>query len=734
MDRTILGKQNAKQSDIPITSNFKPSKSMLVTEDKLPLIHRDISWLSFNFRVLQEAMDPTVPLFERIKFLAIYSSNLDEFFRVRMANHRNLLRVGKKTKRELEISPKQTVKEIQRIVNNQQEVFSKIFEEQIIPELRQHNIYLLRRLDLNKEQKEFVETYFKEHMLPFVQPVLLVKNKIRPFLNNAALYLTLWMRPKGQEGAQDEYAIVKIPSDHLPRFIHLPSSGERHDLIMVDDIVRHSVSWMFPGYEILDTFSTKLTRDAELYIDDEFSGDLIQKIKSSLTKRHVGPASRFVYDRQMPSELLSFLMEVFSLEKYDILKEGRYHNNFDFFKFPDFGMPHLKNPPLPPLPYHPLESAADIFEAICERDHLIHVPYHSYESVIRFFEEAARDPKVTHIKITQYRVARKSRIMQALMDAVKAGKQVSVFIEVKARFDEEANLEWGEKLEQAGVAVNYSFPGVKVHAKIALVRRIEENGPRMYGYLATGNFHEDTAKVYSDMGLLTCDKRLINEVARVFSFLETVKVPQQGFEHLLVGQFNLRTEIEKLIDYEIEQAKQGKPARMVLKMNSIQDKPIVEKLYEASQAGVEVKMIVRGICSLVPGVKEISENIEAISIVDRFLEHARVFLFHHGGEELIYMGSADWMVRNLSYRVEVTFPIYDEAIRQEIKDYIRIQLSDNVKARVLDQSLSNTYRKNGSDLAIRSQLETYYYIKRKLDRMNTAAEEDNFEDSTEIPR
>ncbi len=723
MNRSIINKQNNLKADIPLTSNFKAHKSMLVAENGMPFIHRDISWLSFNFRVLQEAMDPTVPLFERIKFLAIYSSNLDEFFRVRMANHRNLLRVGKKTKRELEISPKQTVKEIQRIVNKQQEIFSKIFEKRIIPELRQHNIYLLRRLDLNEEQKRFIENYFKEFMLPFVQPVLLVKNKIRPFLNNAALYLTLWMRPKEDEKAPDEYAIVKIPSDHLPRFIKLPSSGERHDVIMLDDIVRHSVSWMFPGYEIIDTFSIKLTRDAELYIDDEFSGDLIQKIKASLTKRHVGPASRFVYDREMPSELLDFLMEVFNLNKYDILKEGRYHNNFAFFKFPDFGMPHLKNPPMPPLPYQPLEAADDIFGAIREGDHLIHVPYHSYEPVVSFFEEAAHDPDVTHIKITQYRVARESRIMQALMDAVKAGKQVTVFIEVKARFDEEANLEWGEKLEQAGVAVHYSFPGVKVHAKIALVRRIEETGPQMYGYLSTGNFHEDTVKVYADVGLLTCDERLVNEIARVFSFLETVKVPQQGFEHLLVGQFNLRTELEKLIDYEIEQARQGNPARLVLKMNSIQDKPIIEKLYEASQAGVEIKMIVRGICSLVPGIEGVSENIQAFSIVDRFLEHARVFLFHHGGEERLFLGSADWMVRNLSYRVEVTFPIYDPDIHQEIKDYLNIQLSDNVKARLLDEELTNTYRKNGSDLAIRSQMETYYYYKRKMEQYNADQEE-----------
>jgi len=698
------------------TANIpQPHEELMYTSDNLPFIHRDVSWLSFNYRVLQEAMHPTVPLFERIKFLAIYSSNLDEFFRVRMANHRNLLRVGKKTKKELEISPKQTVKEIQKIVNRQQEVFSDLFENTIIPELEAHNIRILRRLDLNEEQIEFVENYFNDHMLPYVQPVLLVKHKIRPFLNNAALYLTLWMKPKDDPKGPDKYALVTIPSDYLPRFIQLPSSGKTHDLIILDDIVRHNVSTMFPGYDIEDTFSIKLTRDAELYIDDEFSGDLIEKIRASLTKRQVGPASRFVFDRQMPKELLEFLMETFGLEKYDILREGRYHNNFDFFRFPDFGLLHLKNPPLPPLSYYPLESAPDLFAAIRQKDHLIHVPYHDYESVIRFFEEAAHDPDVTHIKITQYRVARKSRIMYALMDAVKAGKQVSVFIEVKARFDEEANLRWGEKLEKAGVSVHYSFPGVKVHSKIALIRRMEDHQPRFYSYLSTGNFHEETAKVYSDFGLFTADERLVNEVTRVFSFLETVKVPAQGFDYLLVGQFNLRTQLEYLIDQEIQEAKAGRPAQIILKMNSIQDRPITEKLYEASQAGVKIKMIVRGICSLVPGIKGLSENIEAISIVDRFLEHARVYIFHNKGDELMYLSSADWMVRNLNYRVETTFPIFDPDIKQEIRDYINIQLSDNVKARILDQELTNTYRKTESDLAIRSQIETYYYIKRQLE-------------------
>ncbi len=686
-----------------------------VTESLIPFVPRDISWLSFNYRVLQEAKDPTVPLLERLKFLAIYSNNLDEFFRVRMSNHRYIMRVGKKTKRELDlIAPKKTVLEIQRIVNKHQEEFSQIFE-QLVTELSKHHVFLLRRLHLNDEQLEFVESYFRDHMLPFVQPVLLVKNKVRPFLNNAALYLSIQMRAKDTPNAPDEYAIVKIPSDHLPRFIHLPSAPGRHDLIILDDIVRHSVSWMFPGYKIIDTFSIKLSRDAELYIDDEFSGDLIQKIKDSLSKRQVGPPSRFVYDRQMPLELLQYMMDVFELERYDILKEGRYHNNFDFFRFPDFGMHHLKNIPLPPVPYEPLEQAPDLFRAIRHSDHLIHVPYHSYDSVLRFFEIAARDPKVTHIKIVQYRVARKSRIMQSLIDAVKTGKQVSVFIEVKARFDEEANLEWGEQLEKAGVMVHYSFPGVKVHAKLALIRRVDRRKEQMFAYLSTGNFHEDTAKVYADFGLFTSDQRLVSEVTRVFSYLETEQEPSHPFSHLLVGQFNLRSGLEELIDFEIREALAGRKAKMTLKLNSIQDEAMIAKLYQASKAGVEINLIIRGICCLAPGIKGLSENIRAISIVDRFLEHSRVFVFHHQGEELVYLSSADWMVRNLTYRIETAFPVYHPELKRDILECINLQLMDNVKARILDKSMSNKYYHNGSEMAVRSQIETYYLVKRKAE-------------------
>ncbi len=679
----------------------------------LPLTYRDISWLSFNYRVLQEAKDPAVPLLERLKFLAIYSSNLDEFFRIRVASIRNLKKVGKKTKAQLDFDPSELLKDIHRIVNRHQEEFSEIFEQQIVPELRKQHIHILRRLDLNEEQRQFVENYFHEKLLPFVMPVLLVKHRIRPFLANANLYLAVHLRPKKRPLSESEYALVKIPSDQLPRFVALPSSPNRFDLILLDDVVRHSVSWLFPGFDIQDTYSIKLTRDAELYIDDEYSGDLVQKIKSSLQKRQVGPPSRFVFDREMPEHLLTYLRDTFEIRKNDVLPEGRYHNNFDFFKFPDFGMTHLRNKPLPPMPHPFMHDVADPFKIIREKDQLLHVPYQSYESVINFFECAAKDPTVTHIKVIQYRVAKHSRIMHALMNAVQEGKQVSAFVEIKARFDEAANLEWGERLEKAGVRVHYSFPGVKVHSKLALVRRLEGGEPRLYAYLATGNFHEETAKIYSDFSLFTCDKRLTGEVSQVFSFLENIKPPSKEFEHLLVGKFNLRPAFYLLIDNEIAAAKRRKPASIILKINSIEDKDIIAKLYEASQAGVKIKIIVRGICCLVPGIKGLSDNIEVISIVDRFLEHARVLIFHNGGDERMFLSSADWMERNLSYRIETTFPVYAPELKKEIRTLIDLQLNDNVKARIIDRNDQNVYRRSNTDIPVRAQLETYFYFKRK---------------------
>ncbi|MBK8514955.1 MAG: polyphosphate kinase 1 [Saprospiraceae bacterium] len=677
-------------------------------------IHRDISWLSFNYRVLQEAKDPSVPLLERLKFLAIYSSNLDEFFRIRVANHRNLARADKSTLKNIDYAPEAILKQILKVANKQQEEFRRIFDIHIRPELKRNGIQLLSWRNLNKEQVDFVDTYFNEYLLPFVQPVILVSKKIKPFLNNGALYLALHLHSKELAKPISEYAIVKIPSDHLSRFLELPSkiSGVKQ-VLMLDDAVRHSVRLIFPGFNIQDSYSIKLTRDAELYIDDEYSGDLLLKIKKSLNKRSIGVASRMVYDRSMPKHFLQYLMDVFEIDQLDLLPEGRYHNNSDFFKFPSFNLNHLKDPALFPVKIEDLEDAESVFAKIKEKDQLLHVPYHSYESVIKFFEDASVDPDVTHIKIIQYRVAKVSRIMSAIKNAVRNGKLVSTFIEVKARFDEEANLQWGEELEQAGVTVYYSMPGFKVHSKLALVRRLEEGKPNLYAYLGTGNFHEDTAKIYSDFGIFTNDKRITSEVARIFTFLETKQSQNINFQYLGVGLFNLKEKFIILIKREISNARSGKKARMILKMNSLQDGEMINLLYDASRAGVKIKLIIRGICSLVPGQKNQSENIEAISIVDRFLEHSRVFIFHNDGDQEVYMSSADWMVRNLHFRVETLFPVLDPEIAKTIITILNIQLNDNVKSRILDEKLTNKYKKTKDDISVRSQVESYYFIKRR---------------------
>lgn len=681
----------------------------------IPIRHRDLSWLGFNYRVLQEAKDPAVPLLERLKFLAIYSSNLDEYFKIRVAGLRNLKKISKKTRAELDFDPADVLQQAIEIVNRQQVEFSEIFEKHIVPELARHGIHILRRLDLDLAQREFVENYFKDHLLPFVMPVLLVKKRIRPFLASGNLYLAVHLRRKKQPIADSEYALVKIPSDQMPRFVSLPSPDSRRCLIFLDDIVRHSVSWLFPGYDIQDTYSIKLTRNADLNIEDEFSGNLVSKIKESLQKRQVGSASRFVYDREMPLHLLEYLKDTFDLKRGDLVAEGRYHNNFDFFKFPDFGLTHLKYKPLPPLPHPDLTDAKQFFQQIAEKDRMIHVPYQSYEPLIQFFEQAARDPKVTHIKVVQYRVAKNSRILTALMDAVSLGKQVSVFVEIKARFDEEANLAWGEKLEKAGVRVHYSFPGVKVHSKLALFARTENGHQKLYAYLGTGNFHEDTAKVYCDFGMFTADRRLTSEVAAVFSYLENVQPPTHGFQHLMVGKFNLREGLYQLIDQEIANAKAGKPAHIVLKINSLEDLEVLKKLYEASNTGVKIRMVVRGISCTVTDVPGFSENIFITSIVDRFLEHARIFVFHNDGQPRFFLSSADLMTRNLSHRIEAAFPIYDKDLQREIMDVLEIQFKDNVKARILDGRGRNLYNRSGSDIPIRSQIETYFYYRRKVD-------------------
>lgn len=680
---------------------------------KIPYIHRDISWMQFNYRVLQEAKDiKTNPLFERLKFLAIYSGNLAEFFKVRIAHHKNLFKLRKRIKKELRIESEIVLKQLLKMINEQQIEFSDIFNNQIIPELKSNGIILKKRLELNTPQRNFIENYFQDHLLPYVQPMLLQGDRISPFLNNTALYLAIELADKKTK--KGDYALVQIPSDKIKRFIVLPGTNpEINEIIFLDDIIRHNISFIFPGYDIVQSYSVKLTRDADLYIDDEFSGDLITKIKDSLTKRNVGPPSILVYDREMPVPFLKYLMNVFHLDDMDIMPEGRYHNNFDFFRFPDFGKDHLKNQAFKPLPFSIIENERSIFNRLKERDYLLNFPYISFKSVVRFFEDAAIDENVTHIKIVQYRVASESRIMEALKLAVKNGKNVTAFIELKARFDEEANLKWGNELEKSGVNVIYSFPGIKVHAKMALVIRKTDSGFEKYGYFSTGNFHEGTAKIYSDFGLFTTDKRLTNEAQRVFSYLENKTLPKTEFRYLLVGQFNMRQKFIELVRKEIENAKSGKKAYIILKMNSIQEPEIINLLYEASQSGVEIKMIIRGICSLVPGVKGVSDNISAISILDRYLEHSRVFVFGNNGKEKVYFSSADWMERNLYRRIEIAFPVIDPALKKIVKDILELQWKDNIKARSLDHKKSNNYIIN-DEIGIQSQKETYFYFKRKL--------------------
>jgi len=686
-------------------------------------INREISWLSFNYRVLQEAKDKTVPVFEKIKFMAIFSSNLDEFFRVRVASLRSLLVLKKKTREKLKFNPAKLLEEIHSVVNEHQEEFGEIYRNGIQPELESNNIFIIDEKDLCLEHINYISEYFNDNILHQLQPVLIVKDKIKPFLQNRKLYFAVRLKSKESDSNSEKkkthhkYAIVEIPSEKLPRFIILPELSGKNYIIFLDDIIRYFLPQLFKGYMVVSAFSIKLTRDADLYIDNEFSGDLLNKIKKGLKKRDTGIPSRFLYDKNIPDDFLKFLREALGLEKEDLVPGGRYHNFSDFFAFPSEELAqninkNLQDVPLPALPENSFDKYPDKFSAVSDGDIMIHFPYQDYNYVIDFFNAAAEDPFVTSIKITQYRVAKQSGIVEAMIKAVKNGKSVIVFVEVKARFDEESNIYWAEAMEKAGVKVYYSFPGLKVHAKIALINRNEDGKDKRYCYLSTGNFNENNAKLYTDIGFFTADKHLTEEVSLVFDILES-KIKEQKFKHLLVAQFNMRKKFNKLINNEITQAKLGKPAGITLKLNSLEDRKIIRKLYEAGNAGVKIDIICRGICCLEPGVKGSSENIRVISIIDRFLEHSRIYIFHNEGKKLFFAGSADWMKRNLSRRIEVIFPVYEKKLKKELKRIIDLQLNDNSKARIIERENSNEYRKDSNQKRLRSQLEIYRILKEK---------------------
>jgi polyphosphate kinase len=680
---------------------------------------RELSWLSFNHRVLQEAQDSTVPLHEKIKFMAIFSSNLDEFFRVRVAALRYLLTLKKKSRDKLKIDPASLLKEIQKRVDQQQQELGGIFRNIIIPELKKNRIILTDENLLNKKQASFVSDYFRYEVLPFLRPCILVRKKVTIFLQNKVLYLAVRLYSKrdksdqSSKSARSTYAVVEVPTINLPRFIKLPSSKHQHTLIFLDDIIRLHLNELFPGYIVRDIYEIKLTRDAEIYIEDEFSGDLLEKIKKGIARRKTGKPSRFLYDERMPADFMQFLKESLMLQNEDLVPGGKYHNFSDFISFPRLGSNLLQDRKLPSLKFPALESSKDLWSVLSEKDHLLHFPYQKYDYVIRFLKSASEDPSVRDINITLYRSAADSEIIYFLINAANRGKSVTVFVEVKARFDEESNILWAQKLEDAGIKVLYSFPGLKVHSKICLVTRKEGRSYKKYSYLATGNFNEKTAKLYSDFGLFTANNRITSEVDQVFRYLKTKK-KGYNFRHLLVAPFIMRNKFYELINNEIANAENGNTARIDLKLNSLEDKKIIEKLYQASQAGVKVRIIVRGICCLVPGINDLSDNIEVISILDRYLEHTRIIIFYNNGREKYYLASADWMRRNLSRRIEVAFPLYDTNIKNTIRSIFEIQWKDNLKARQIDRLQKNEYRKDSSEKKLRSQVETYEFLKNQL--------------------
>lgn len=684
---------------------------------KYQYINRDISWLSFNFRVLQEAMDKTLPLFERIKFLAIYSNNTEEFYQVRVSYYKQLLRHQKEfpTKHINDIDPTTIIRKINRTVTNQQSIFHRIFEDEILPDLRKNNIIVVNEKDkLNKEQQHFIREIFYSDLITSIQPIMLVKGKVRPFLQTGHPYIAMEMVSHENRGKsrRERYAIVRIPTGHnISRFIELPGKDGKYYIMFLEDLVMRHIDAIFPGYQVLNSYSMKLTRDADMDYD-EFEGvDLIQAIDKIRSLRSVGLPNRFQYDRKMPEKLLEYLRGSFRISKDLLVKGGSRHNFRDFFGFPNPLYPQLEIENLPPIPIPALSSQKKpISASIGKMDFLLSVPYQPFEHYLRFLREAAVDPTVTEIKSTQYRVSDHSVVVNSLIDAAENGKKVTVFVELKARFDEEANLKWAKEMTKAGIRIIYSIPNLKVHAKIALVIRQKGSKHGDQAYLGTGNFNEKTARIYGDLGLFTSDPSLLKDVKNLYRYLEDQSYKPK-FKHILVPVFNMIPGFKKLIENEINIVKKGGIGYILLKMNGLQDGEMVDALYKASEAGVKIDLIIRGVCTLKPG-QPYSKNIRVIRIVDRYLEHARIFVFLNNGEHRIYMGSADWMKRNLRRRVECIFPVYDPDAKKEILDILNIQLSDNVKACELDANLNNN-RIVTSGPDIRSQIATYDYFREK---------------------
>ena len=681
-------------------------------------VNREISWLSFNARVLQEAKDPTVPLLERLKFLGIFSSNLDEFFSVRVGTLQRMIDAGVKSKAVVGVSPKKVMKQVHSNVLDLRDEFDKVFAD-LTKELEAHNIFIVDETQLDDKQKAFLKVYFQEKVRPRLIPVMLKDIPDFPYLKNQVLYLVIDVRKKW-DPQRSKFALIEVPADVLPRYINLPDSDGRKCVIMLDDVIRFGLDDIFStfDYDSIGAYTIKLTRDAELDIDDDVTKSFFEKVSESLEERKKGQPVRFVYDREMPYYLLDFTLKRLDIQNFEnLVPGGKYHNAKDFMGFPEIGPASAYYEKKQPLPHKDLRSHKSMLAAIKEKDILLHYPYQSFDYFIDLLREAAIDPNVTSIKVTLYRVARNSNVINALINAIKNGKTVTVVIELQARFDEESNIYWTQKLEHEGAKIIDGVPGLKVHSKLCHITRKEGNDIVHYSCIGTGNFNESTAKLYCDHMLMTRDPGITYEVDKIFDFFDhNYKV--YNYEHLVVAPLQMRSKFEKLIDTEIKNANDGKPAYIHAKMNSLVDSDMINKLYEASKAGVKVKLVVRGICSLVPGVEGLSENIDVISIVDKYLEHSRIFIFCNDEDEKYFISSADWMVRNLDRRVEVATPIYDMALKKELREYMDIQFADNAKARIINETQDNEYFRNEHELC-RAQECTYTFLEKQLQNEDT---------------
>ncbi|MDB5132668.1 MAG: Polyphosphate kinase [Mucilaginibacter sp.] len=677
---------------------------------RIPLINREISWLYFNDRVLQEAADQTVPLIDRIRFLAIFSSNLDEFYRVRVATLSRLANLNEKAKEILGYNPKKILNQIKNIVVRQERKFNNLYENIIVKQLAEERIFILNDKQLNVSRGEFVKNYFRETLLATLVPIMLDESLPLPELRDRAIYFFV----KLTKGKKSRLALIEFP-DSLSRFIVLPETNNLKFIILLDDVIRYSLEDIFFIFEhdTIEAYSLQLTRDAEIDLDKEVSEKFIDSLSKSLQKRRKGKPMRLLYDSEMPLDMLKYLVNKMGIHGESLIPGNRYHNFKNFIDFPNVGRPELEYVKTIPLPVEGLSFGKSLMGMIAKMDFLINTPYQSYDYVIHFLREAAIDPKVKEISITVYRLAEDSRVMHALINAAKNGKNVTCLVELRARFDEQNNIGWSRRLEEEGVNVLYGIDGYKVHSKICLIMRLEKAKPQYYACLSTGNFNERTARIYADHTLLTADKRITDDLRAIFKALNKNILPK-GLKSLIVSPIDSRPAIYRLIDCEIKNAKAGKKAYMILKMNSLADEQLIAKLYAANNAGVKIQLIVRGMCCLIAGVKGYSEHIDVISIVDKYLEHSRVHIYCNGGDELIYLTSADFMTRNIDTRVEVGFPVYDEQLKSEIRDIIDFQLKDNTKSREINSHNTNKYHRTKSAVQHRAQVDIYNYLKHKI--------------------